>query len=71
MADKPAFEVITDHHHYRVYADGRVEGFPADGKQVVINRIPQIHLKAALEVVDEVCGVKRYSPSFPIDRGPY
>jgi hypothetical protein len=37
----PAFEVIRpDGHAYRVWEDGRIEGF--DGNPIVINRIPAI-----------------------------
>lgn len=43
-ADLPAFEVRdpTTGHAFRMWADGRIEGFPmGDGGSVVINRIPQ------------------------------
>jgi hypothetical protein len=37
---KPAFEVIrADGHAFRIWADGRTEGF-GEGSAIVINRIP-------------------------------
>lgn len=44
MDDKPAFEVIDGAHIYRIWADGRIDGFPADCG--VINRIPQVVAEA-------------------------
>ena len=43
--DKPAFEVIVDGHSYRIWADGRHEGF--SGRQVItLNRIPVLIAEA-------------------------
>lgn len=40
--EKPAFEVkdFPNNTHYKIYANGRIEGFPNGG--VVINRIPEL-----------------------------
>ena len=44
MDDNPAFEVIHGIHIYRIWADGRIEGFPPGS--VAINRIPQVVAEA-------------------------
>lgn len=42
MSTKPAFEVIrADGHAFRIWADGRTEGF-GDASATVINRIPML-----------------------------
>lgn len=55
IEDKPAFEVIEPSGHaYRIWADGRTEGF---GESIVINRIPMIanvRVTDALRSRDEV-----------------
>jgi hypothetical protein len=40
-AEKPAFEVKGGAHAFKVYASGRIEGFPT-AASIIINRIPQI-----------------------------
>ena len=35
---QPVFEILYENNHYKVYDDGKLEGFPAEG--VIINRIP-------------------------------
>jgi hypothetical protein len=50
MSDRPVFEFITqDGNAYRIWPDGRVEGFPAEG--VVINRIPSFANQRAAEAL--------------------
>lgn len=48
MDDTPAFEIIrmTDGHRFRIFADGRTEGF--DGG-VIVNRIPAMLTRARVE----------------------
>jgi len=43
MTGEPAFEVLVGGRHYRIWANGRTDGF-GDGNQTVliINRIPLI-----------------------------
>lgn len=47
---KPAFEVINPQtgEAFRVWADGRTEGFEKYGATLIINRIPQISAAEAL-----------------------
>ena len=35
--EKPLFELILPDHAYRIWADGRLEGFPKEG--LIINRM--------------------------------
>lgn len=45
MTDLPAFEMIYPDRAYRVWTDGRTEGFEPDA--ILINRIPQ-HTNSAI-----------------------
>lgn len=51
MSDlRPAFEVITQDTHFKIWANGKVEGFGHGGRQtVVINRIPVLIEEARSE----------------------
>lgn len=49
---KPAFEVCCGDHTFRVWADGRIEGFPSQNRCAVINRIPQIANAYVLEALE-------------------
>lgn len=42
--DKPAFEVINPQtgEAFRIWADGRTEGFEKYGATLIVNRIPQM-----------------------------
>jgi hypothetical protein len=42
---KPIFEILSESKHFKIYADGRVEGFES---AVVINRIPTALFEAKL-----------------------
>ena len=53
MSDKPVFEFIThDGNAYRIWADGRIEGFPPEG--IVINRIPLLANERAAAAMQRV-----------------
>lgn len=53
LSPRPAFEVYTrDGQAFRVFANGRVEGFGAD--PVIINRIPPLVNVAVRRALDDV-----------------
>jgi hypothetical protein len=41
-SETPAFEVHSQGNVFKVWADGRIEGFPKVHPTIVINRIPAI-----------------------------
>lgn len=45
----PAFEVRSGDHVFKVYANGRTEGFAEFGEPLVINRIPVLLARACAE----------------------
>ena len=46
VSDEPAFEVRSGESVWRIYADGRIEGFPEGS--IVYNRIPLLmHMEHA------------------------
>jgi hypothetical protein len=42
MTEKPAFELIRDNEHIKIYVDGHVEGAKDGEKLIVLNRIPSL-----------------------------
>lgn len=50
LSDRPAFEVRGPDNHYKIWADGRIEGF---GKStMIINRIPVLMARQEVAFLD-------------------
>jgi hypothetical protein len=48
MTERPAFEIrAVNGHTYKIFADGRIEGFEKSGSCVIVNRIALLIQKSS------------------------